>query len=103
MVVSLQTLRNTVHRRRLLGTLGHERRNRRTRRRRFVAFGVGRGRDGRVDRGVGGWSRIPPDFDLGRHANVGLALVRTLAERDLNGKLTLASGPGVTAQVWFPW
>lgn len=46
---------------------------------------------------------LPADFDLARHANVGLQVVRTLAERDLGGKLVLTSGPGLVAQVWFPW
>ncbi|MBI3910058.1 MAG: PAS domain S-box protein [Armatimonadetes bacterium] len=44
-----------------------------------------------------------PDFDLHTHANVGLIVVQTLAERDLNGKLTLGGGPGLVAQIWFPW
>ncbi len=42
-------------------------------------------------------------FDLDRDANVGLQVVRTLAERDLGGKLTLSTGEGLTATVWFPW
>jgi PAS domain S-box-containing protein len=42
-------------------------------------------------------------FDLQRDANVGLQVVRTLAERDLGGKLTLSRGPRLTAAVWFPW
>ena len=46
---------------------------------------------------------LPSEFDLSRDAHVGLQVVRTLAERDLGGKLTLQSGPGLTAQVWFPW
>jgi two-component sensor histidine kinase len=46
---------------------------------------------------------LPGEFDLARDASVGLQVVRTLAERDLGGKLTLSSGPGLTASVWFPW
>jgi two-component sensor histidine kinase len=46
---------------------------------------------------------LPPDFNLLTHANVGLQVVRTLAERDLNGKFTLSSGPNLAAVVWFPW
>jgi PAS domain S-box-containing protein len=46
---------------------------------------------------------LPRNFDLFRDANVGLQVVRTLAERDLNGKLSLSSGPGLRAEVWFPW
>jgi len=46
---------------------------------------------------------LPPGFDLSRDAHVGLQVVRTLAERDLGGKLCLQSGTGLTAQVWFPW
>ncbi|HEU4752488.1 MAG TPA: sensor histidine kinase, partial [Armatimonadota bacterium] len=46
---------------------------------------------------------LPPEFDLDRDANVGLQVVRTLAERDLAGKLTLSTGPGLCAAVWFPW
>jgi two-component system, sensor histidine kinase PdtaS len=51
------------------------------------------------DNGAG----LPPGFDLTRDANVGLQVVRTLAERDLGGKLTLSKGPGLSAGVWFPW
>lgn len=46
---------------------------------------------------------LSPAFDFLTHANVGLQVVRTLAERDLNGKFTLSQGPGLTAAVWFPW
>ena len=51
---------------------------------------------------------LPAGFSISRNANVGLQVVRTLAERDLAGKLSFTSGsgesgPGVTVQIWFPW
>jgi two-component sensor histidine kinase len=46
---------------------------------------------------------LPERFDLERDANVGLQVVRTLAERDLSGKLALSGLPGLSAVVWFPW
>jgi two-component sensor histidine kinase len=46
---------------------------------------------------------LPAGFDLSRDANVGLQVVRTLAERDLSGKFTLSDGTGLTAEVRFPW
>jgi PAS domain S-box-containing protein len=46
---------------------------------------------------------LPANFDLARDASVGLQVVRTLAERDLAGKLRLSSGAGLVAEVWFPW
>jgi PAS domain S-box-containing protein len=46
---------------------------------------------------------LPSDFDLARSANVGLEVVRTLVERDLDGRLTLDGDSGLTAAVWFPW
>lgn len=46
---------------------------------------------------------LPAGFELARDAHVGLQVVRTLAERDLGGKLRLSSGPGLVAEVWFPW
>jgi len=46
---------------------------------------------------------LPVGFDLGRDASVGLQVVRTLAERDLAGKLRFSEGPGLAAEVWFPW
>lgn len=46
---------------------------------------------------------LPPDFDFRANANVGLQVVRTLAERDLGGKFSLSTGPGLAATVWFPW
>lgn len=46
---------------------------------------------------------LPAGFELARDANVGLQVVRTLAERDLAGKLRLSGGPGLIAEVWFPW
>lgn len=45
---------------------------------------------------------LPQGFELSRDASVGLQVVRTLAERNLAGKLTLSQGPGLVAQVWFP-
>lgn len=45
---------------------------------------------------------LPPGFDLSRDANVGLQVVRTLAERDLSGKFSLSVGPGLIAEVRFP-
>lgn len=46
---------------------------------------------------------LPEGFDLASHSKVGLQVVRTLAERDLGGKLILSSGPGLAAVVCFPW
>jgi two-component sensor histidine kinase len=46
---------------------------------------------------------LPADFDLARHSQVGLDVVRTLAERDLDGRLTLLSQGGVLAEVRFVW
>ncbi|MGV3721693.1 MAG: GAF domain-containing protein [Actinomycetota bacterium] len=46
---------------------------------------------------------LPAGFELAKDASVGLQVVRTLAERDLAGKLRLSGGPGLTAEVWFPW
>lgn len=46
---------------------------------------------------------LPPEFELARDASVGLQVVRTLAERDLGGKLRLSRGAGLIAEVWFPW
>jgi len=46
---------------------------------------------------------LPAGFDLARDASVGLQVVRTLAERDLAGKLRLSNGPGLVSEVWFPW
>jgi two-component sensor histidine kinase len=45
---------------------------------------------------------LPPGFDAVRDAHVGLQVALTLAERDLNGRLTLRNEGGVMAQVWFP-
>jgi PAS domain S-box-containing protein len=45
---------------------------------------------------------LPAGFDLNRDANVGLQVVRTLAERDLAGKFSLSIGTGLSAQVRFP-
>lgn len=46
---------------------------------------------------------LPAGFDFARDASVGLQVVRTLAERDLQGKFSFSSGPGLSAEVWFPW
>lgn len=46
---------------------------------------------------------LPADFDFLVNANVGLQVVRTLAERDMNGKFMLSRGPRLAATVWFPW
>jgi PAS domain S-box-containing protein len=46
---------------------------------------------------------LPAGFDLERSANVGLEVVRSLVERDLDGKLTLDGTAGLSAEVWFPW
>lgn len=46
---------------------------------------------------------LPESFDLSRDAHVGLQVVRTLAERDLAGRFTLAGEQGLSAVVWFPW
>ncbi|MCC2672984.1 MAG: pdtaS [Armatimonadetes bacterium] len=46
---------------------------------------------------------LPEGFELARDSSVGLQVVQTLAERDLAGKLRLSNGPGLAAEVWFPW
>jgi PAS domain S-box-containing protein len=46
---------------------------------------------------------LPPGFSLESHSHVGLDVVRTLAERDLDGSFTLTSGDGVRAEVRFAW
>jgi PAS domain S-box-containing protein len=45
---------------------------------------------------------LPSDFELSTHANLGLTVVQTLVERDLDGQLRLANGPGLLAEVWYP-
>jgi two-component sensor histidine kinase len=45
---------------------------------------------------------LPAGFDPVRDANVGLQVVRTLAERDLKGRLMLRSEGGMMAEVWLP-
>ncbi len=61
------------------------------------------GNDGLILRVADDGPGLPEGFDLATHANVGLNVVRTLAERDLAGKLSLSRGGGHTAEVWFPW
>ena len=46
---------------------------------------------------------LPADFDLARDSHVGLDVVRTLAERDLNGCFNLTDDGGVLAEVRFVW
>jgi two-component sensor histidine kinase len=46
---------------------------------------------------------LPDGFSPGTHAHVGLDVVRTLAERDLNGCFTLRDQGGVLAEVRFIW
>jgi PAS domain S-box-containing protein len=46
---------------------------------------------------------LPADFALETHSHVGLDVVRTLAERDLNGRFTLIDQGGVQAEVRFVW
>jgi PAS domain S-box-containing protein len=46
---------------------------------------------------------LPPGFRLDTHSHVGLDVVRTLAERDLDGRLTFLGQGGVTAEVRFAW
>jgi two-component sensor histidine kinase len=45
---------------------------------------------------------LTADFDLTKHANLGLRVVRTLVERDLDGRLRLSGGPGLTIEIGFP-
>lgn len=68
-----------------------------------LEVGLAPGNEGLILRVADDGPGLPAGFDLSRNANVGLQVVRTLAERDLGGTLTLQSGPGLTAQVWFPW
>jgi two-component sensor histidine kinase len=46
---------------------------------------------------------LPAGFSLDTHSHVGLDVVRTLAERDLNGCFNLKSEGGVLAEVRFVW
>jgi two-component sensor histidine kinase len=46
---------------------------------------------------------LPPDFDLTRSARVGLEVVKSLVQRDLDGKLALTNDAGLLAEIWFPW
>jgi PAS domain S-box-containing protein len=46
---------------------------------------------------------LSDNFDVTKDAHVGLQVVRTLAERDLGGKLRLSHGPGLVVEIWFPW
>jgi PAS domain S-box-containing protein len=45
---------------------------------------------------------VSSDFDLPKHANVGLEVVRALVERDLNGSVSFRGGPGLVVEVHFP-
>jgi PAS domain S-box-containing protein len=45
---------------------------------------------------------LPPEFDLDADASVGLQVVRTLAERDLGGRIMLTSDGGLSAEISFP-
>jgi two-component sensor histidine kinase len=51
------------------------------------------------DNGMG----LPAGFALETHSHVGLDIVRTLAERDLNGTFELRGEDGVMAEVRFVW
>ena len=44
---------------------------------------------------------LPPGFDPGRDANVGLQVVQALAVRDLRGKLVFSHPPGLTVTIEF--
>jgi two-component sensor histidine kinase len=44
---------------------------------------------------------LPDGFDLDAHAHVGLDVVRVLAERDLDGRFSVAGEDGVVAEVRF--
>jgi PAS domain S-box-containing protein len=46
---------------------------------------------------------LPVEFSTDTHSHVGLDVVRTLAERDLNGCFSLTSDRGVLAEVRFVW
>ena len=46
---------------------------------------------------------LPAEFDLAKDSHVGLDVVRTLAERDLNGCFALRNEGGVVAEVRFAW
>jgi two-component sensor histidine kinase len=46
---------------------------------------------------------LPESFSMATDSHVGLDVVRTLAERDLNGCFTLTSQRGVLAEVRFVW
>ncbi len=46
---------------------------------------------------------VPRGFSIDADANVGLQVVKMLAERDLGGTLTLESTAGLRVTVWFPW
>ncbi len=45
---------------------------------------------------------LPKDFALETAANLGLQIVRTLVESELNGKITMQSGGGTSATVTIP-
>jgi PAS domain S-box-containing protein len=46
---------------------------------------------------------LPANFALDTHSHVGLDVVRTLAERDLNGSFSVMDVGGVLAEVRFVW
>jgi len=59
--------------------------------------------------GTVAWLRVsdngpgfPPDFDATVNANLGLALVDTLARHDLQGDLLCSNDGGATVEVTFP-
>jgi two-component sensor histidine kinase len=76
--------------------------------------GLGRRRDGKIslriertdslisvvvqDDGPG----LTENFDPGRHANLGLTIVRTLVKEDLKGEFSIGSEDGTKATVTFP-
>jgi PAS domain S-box-containing protein len=45
---------------------------------------------------------LPPEFDSASPTGLGLLVVRTLVERDLEGHLRLVNDRGLLAEVWFP-
>ncbi len=45
---------------------------------------------------------LPPNFDIGKNAGLGLRIVRTLVEKDLHGSLALVNAGGACAEISFP-